>query len=270
MAGDAPLIPAETLKQFRQRHRREKSQASILTAELADAGSYGRILRDSAGRVTGIRETLDADEKEKRIREVNSSIYFFQAPKLFEVLKKIRPANRKNEYYLTDAIALLAESGEGVKAYCLAHPGALLGINDRRDLVMAAKEIWNRNIVFHLDRGVTIVSPENTYIEPDVRIGADTIVYPFTYIEKNVTIGKNCQIGPFCKIRSGTTVKDRSVVGSFVEIVRSSIGENSRVKHLTYLGDTHLGRNVNVGAGTITANFDGKNTERRVASSIVR
>ncbi len=258
LAADAPLIRPETLRDFAKSHREHEADASILAAELENPEGYGRILRDESGNVVGIREDLEATRAEKEIREVNSSIYLFDSKKVFGALENIKPSRLKKEYYLTDAVEFLVKNGSRVKAYPLAEGEELLGINTRKDLALAAREIWKRNIDFYLERGVTIVSPENTYIESGAAIGTDTVIFPFTYIEKHVKIGKNCRVGPFCKIRSGSTVKDRAVVGSFVEIVRSSIGKNTLVKHLAYLGDALVGNNVNIGAGTITANFDGK------------
>ncbi len=262
LAGDAPLILDKTLSGFIKRHLKEGTSASILTAELNAPQGYGRILRDYSGQVTGIREELDATPLEREIREINSGIYVFQAEKLFEALKEVKPANRKKEYYLTDVIGLFVKRGWRVGAYPLAKGDELLGINTRKDMAEAAKVLWKRNIDSQLERGVTVVSSENTYIEAGVKIGQDTVIFPFTYIEKDVTIGKNCQIGPFCKIRSGSSIKDGAVIGSFVEVVRSSVGEGSMVKHLTYLGDAEVGRNVNIGAGTITANYDGKHKNK--------
>ncbi|MBI4550149.1 MAG: NTP transferase domain-containing protein [Candidatus Omnitrophica bacterium] len=262
LAGDAPLVRGATLAEFRSRFSKDGAAAGILTAELENPRGYGRILRNAAGEVTGIREDLDADECEKDIREVNSSMYCFRAKLLFAALKKVTPDNRKREYYLTDAISILAEQGEAVQGYALAGAAELLGINTRQDLADAAKEIWKRNLEAHMGAGVTVVSPGTTYIEAGVRIGADTVVHPFTHIEKDVAIGKNCSIGPFAKIRAGSRVKDGAAIGSFVEVVRSTVGENTLVKHLAYLGDATVGRGVNVGAGTITANYDGKNKNR--------
>ena len=262
LAGDAPLILGTTLADFIKRHAAESADASILTAELENPQGYGRILRDYSGHVSGIREDLDASPLEREIKEINSGIYVFQTGKLFESLKEIKPANSKKEYYLTDVIGVFVKKQWPVKAYPLAKGDELLGINTRKDMAEATRVLWKRNIDFQLERGVTVVSPENTYIESGVRIGRDTVIHPFSHIEKDVTIGKNCQIGPFCKIRSGSRIKDGAVVGSFVEVVRSTVGEKSMVKHLTYLGDAEVGKGVNIGAGTITANYDGKNKNK--------
>lgn len=258
LPGDAPLVRRQTLSELLSRHRKAKAHASFLTSYADEPHGYGRILRDSSGRVTGIREEVEASDSEKNIKEVNSGVYLFDTGCLFEVLDEIRPSRRKGEYYLTDAIEVLARNGRQVDAYPLAESGELMGINTREDLAVAWQEMGKRNVQYHLERGVTIVLPENTFIEADVQIGADTIIYPFSYIEKGVKIGKGCSLGPFAKIRSGSTIRDGAIIGSFVEIVRSSIGKGSLVKHLTYLGDTEVGEKVNIGAGTITANFDGK------------
>lgn len=258
IAGDVPLILGPTLREFCRRHVAQGAEASVLTAHLPDPEGYGRILRDAGGEVAGIREELDASRGEKEIREVNSSIYCFRARPLFAALKKVRPENRKREYYLTDVIGSLVRNGLKVCAFPLAQGEELLGINTRKDLAEASKVLRKRNVEFHMNRGVTIVSPETTYIESGVKMGRDTVVYPFTYIEKGVTVGKRCRLGPFCKIRSGSRIRDEAVIGSFVEIVRSEVGSRTMVKHLTYLGDARVGRGVNIGAGAITANFDGR------------
>lgn len=261
-AGDAPLLRPDTVRAFIQWHREDDAAASILTASFENPYGYGRILRNGAGDVTAIREEIEAGPEERKVKEVNSSIYLFKGPELFEALGKIKPSPKKKEYFLTDVIAVLVARGLKVKAYSLASPKEIMGINTRADLADATREVWKTNIASQMERGVTVMSPENTYIEADVKIGEDTTVYPFSYIESGVTIGKNCRIGPFCKIRSGSRISDEAQVGSFVEVNRSEIGKKTLVKHLAYLGDARLGDRVNVGAGTITANYDGKAKNR--------
>ncbi|MBI3316798.1 MAG: bifunctional N-acetylglucosamine-1-phosphate uridyltransferase/glucosamine-1-phosphate acetyltransferase [Candidatus Omnitrophica bacterium] len=259
--GDMPLVTLETLKQFLAAHHKAKPQASVLSSLQIEPSGYGRILR-AGGKFFGIREELDASESEKRIQEVNSGIYLFQSAALWKGLSEIRPSNQKNEFYLTDTIEVLAARGCRLEAFPFATLPEAQGINDRRDLGEAHRMMKNREIINHQERGVTFVSPDQTFIEPGVKIGADTVIYPWCYIESGVSIGKGCQIGPFSKIRKGTTLGANTVIGSFVEVSRSKIGRKVLAKHLAYLGDAEIGDETNIGAGTITANFDGKNKNK--------
>ncbi len=254
--GDMPLLETKTLKEFIRRHRESKAEASVLSALQPDPKGYGRILR-SGGRFFAIREELDATEMERRVQEVNTGIYLFKAHRLFETLKKIKPANLKKEYYLTDTIEILAGQGDAVEAFPLAMAGEAQGINSRAELSEAIRTMKSKEILKHQANGVTFMAPEQTFVEPGVKIGEDTLIYPWCYIEAGVKIGKNCQIGPFAKIRKGTEIGDESIVGSFVEVNRSKLGKKVYAKHLAYLGDATLGDGSNVGAGTVTANFDG-------------
>lgn len=262
--GDMPLVEKETLKAFEARHRESGAAVSVLSAERREPAGYGRIIR-AAGRFCAIREELDANEEERQIREVNTGIYLFEVRPLFEVLKKIKPANAKKEFYLTDTIEVLKEEKQKVQAFTLAKSYEGQGINSREDLAEAIEIMKNREIAKHQENGVTFVAPEQTFIEAGAMIGQDTVIHPWTYIEGGVRIGKKCQIGPFAKIRKGSVIGDESVIGSFVEINRSKIGKKVMAKHLTYLGDAVVGDQTNVGAGSITANYDGK---RKHASRI--
>ncbi len=255
--GDMPLLTCATMQAFRAHHRQTQAEVSVLSSLQVDPAGYGRILR-SGGRFYGIREELDANESEKRIQEVNSGVYLFKTDALLEALRKIRPDNAKKEFYLTDTIEVLAEDERRIEAFPLASYDAAQGINSQEDLARAVQIMKNREIQFHQGRGVTFVAPEQTFVAPGAKIGPDTVIHPWTYIESDVRIGRGCQIGPFAKIRKGTQIGDRAVIGSFVEISRSRIGKKVLVKHLTYLGDAVVGDETNVGAGTITANFDGK------------
>ncbi len=254
--GDAPLVSTETFHSFIEEHTKSGALASVLTAVLEESADYGRILREGK-RVVGIRETLDATPAESEITEINSGIYLFEAKELLDALGCLKAENTKGEYYLTDVIGFLAEKGRFVNGVVASSPDEIIGINSRMDLAVAEKILNTREIEKHQKNGVTIISPENTFIGPDTRIGKDTVIYPFSWIERNVTIGEACRIGPFATIRAASKIGDRAVIGCYVEIVRSVIGKNVRVKHLAYLGDAHIGENVNVGAGTVTANFDG-------------
>ncbi|MBI3306519.1 MAG: bifunctional N-acetylglucosamine-1-phosphate uridyltransferase/glucosamine-1-phosphate acetyltransferase [Candidatus Omnitrophica bacterium] len=255
--GDMPLLKRETLEAFLGAHRNAKADASVLSSLQADPAGYGRILR-AGGRFYAIREELDASEIERRIQEVNSGIYLFKSKQLFEALRRIKPSNRKNEFYLTDTIEVLYRSKARLEAFPLALPDEGHGINSRQDLGEVIGIMKNREIQKHQAAGVTFVAPDQTFVAPGVSIGKDTVIYPWSYIESGVKIGKDCEIGPFAKIRKGTSIGDGAVVGSFVELNRSRLGKKVLAKHLTYLGDAQIGDDTNIGAGTITANYDGK------------
>jgi len=255
--ADMTLIRKETLAGIVREHQRLNADVTILSSFLVDPTGYGRIVR-RAGRVVGIREELEATPQEKRIQEVNTSVYLFKPARLFESLKKIKPVNRKKEYYLTDTIQWIEEAEGRVLALPYALPEEAQGINSQADLACAFKTLNQRNLRKHQMQGVTVLAPEQTWIAPDVRIGKNTVIYPWTYIEKGVRIGRGCQIGPFAKIRSGSIIEDKAVIGSFVEVARSRIGKKVIAKHLAYLGDAVVGEGANIGAGTITANYDGK------------
>lgn len=255
--GDMTLVKKETVTQLIREHQQSQSAVTILSSFMADPTGYGRIMR-RGGRVVGIREELDATPAEKAVHEVNTGIYLFEPRCLFDSLEKIKATNRKKEYYLTDTIRLIYEAGKEVQALPYASSAEAHGINSRADLARAVKIMNRDTIQKHQMQGVTIVSPEQTFIAPNVRIGEDTVVYPWTYIERDVRIGRRCHIGPFAKIRSGSVVGDETVIGSFVEINRSWIGKKVLAKHLTYLGDAEVGEGTNIGAGTVTANYDGK------------
>ncbi|MCM8793103.1 MAG: NTP transferase domain-containing protein [Candidatus Omnitrophica bacterium] len=262
VSGDVPLIREETLRKLLKEHRRTNAFATILVTVMENPSGYGRIFRSEDKQVIKICEETDLKEGEK-IREVNSGIYCFQSPLVFGYLKKIKLNPHKKEYYLTDVIALGAERGERISTF-FADSQEVLGINTREDLSRAEKIMRMRIMNEIMGKGVTIVDPENTYIEEGVKIGQDTIIFPFTIIEREVSIGKNCRIGPFCRIREKTVIADNVELGNFVELVRSKVGEFSKAKHLTYLGDTSVGREVNIGAGTVVANFDGKKKHKTV------
>jgi bifunctional UDP-N-acetylglucosamine pyrophosphorylase/glucosamine-1-phosphate N-acetyltransferase len=255
--GDMPLLKRSTLKQFIHEHRDSGSEASALSALRVDPAGYGRILR-AGGRFYAIREELDASWTERGIQEVNTGLYLFKASRLFEALRQIRPDNEKKEFYLTDVIEVLADKNCRMEAFPLASEGECQGINSRGDLARVIEIMKNREIQYHTERGVTFTAPEQTFVAPNVKIGRDTVIYPWCYVESGVKIGRGCHIGPFAKIRKGSVIGDHAVIGSFVEVTRSRIGKKVLAKHLAYLGDAVIGDETNVGAGTITANFDGK------------
>lgn len=257
--GDMPLLKKETLQIFLKQHRAENAAVSVLTCRQPNPFGYGRIVRDSHGNFISIREEVDASDSERKINEVNTGIYLFNRKALFEALSEIQPNNQKGEYYLTDTIEILRAQNQNVQACCIAQAEEAVGVNSKRDLSAAARLLTDRIIDKHLEQGVNVISPNDTWIAPNVKIGSGTVIYPWTWIESGVTIGADCQIGPFAKIRGGSKVGDESIVGNFVEINRSKLGRHVYAKHLTYLGDAVVSDFVNFGAGAITANFDGKN-----------
>ncbi len=258
LAGDAPFLGPETLLRMLREHRAAGRDATFLSGDLDDPSGYGRVLRDpSTGKFLRFVEEADASPAEKSLRECNSSDYDFRAPAVFEALRDVKPDNKKGEIYLTDALGILAAKGRAVEACRTADPAEVRGINSRRDLAAATDILRRRVLDRHMDNGVTIVDPSTTYIEEDVAIGADTVILPFTVIHRGVTIGRECEVGPYTRLRSGTVMEDTAEVGNFVEVKNSRLGRHTKAKHLTYLGDAVLGADVNVGAGTITANYDG-------------
>ncbi len=258
--GDQPLLKKETLKNLIQRHIQTNASATILTAHPANPAGYGRIVRNQYAGITAIVEDKDASGEQKSISEINTGIICFKKDPLFKALVKIRPENAKKEYYLTDCIKIMADEGLSVESVSIHDDiGQAQGINSRADLAQAQKLMRGRILEKYMESGVSIVDPETTYINAGCKIGQDTIIYPFTVIENDVKIGKFCQLGPFCHLRPHTVIEDKTVIGNFTEVARSRIGKDVFMKHFSYLGDTFVGRNVNIGCGTVTANFDGKN-----------
>jgi bifunctional UDP-N-acetylglucosamine pyrophosphorylase / glucosamine-1-phosphate N-acetyltransferase len=267
--GDMPLVKHETLKKLIRAHREAKCDVSVLSAIREDPHGYGRILR-AGGAFCGIREELDAAEHEKSITEVNTGIYLFKSDRLFSSLAEIKPDNRKNELYLTDTIEILDAKGCKVEAFPFAASEEGQGVNSRTDLAMVMEKLSQREIAAHQARGVTFVSPQQTFVAPGVKIAQDTVIYPWCYIEQGVTIGSRCEIGPFAKIRKGSAIGEGTTIGSFVEVNRSRIGKNVSAKHLAYLGDAVVGDRTNIGAGTITANYDGREKHvTRIGSNVL-
>ncbi|MDD3906268.1 MAG: NTP transferase domain-containing protein [Candidatus Omnitrophica bacterium] len=258
ICGDTPLIRAETIKKLIAKHVSSGAAATILTAKLDDPGSYGRITRDAIGRVTGIVEKENASDSERRINEINVGTYCFKAVELFQSLKRVRPDNKKKEVFLTDTIAILRDAGKMIESFQTDDPGEGVGVNTRIDLAESAAILKKRFLAELMLSGVTIEDPFSTTIFPGAKIGKDTIIRSNTVIESDVEIGSGCCIGPFARIRPHVRIGNNVEVGNFVEVNRTKIGDGTKVKHHTYLGDAQLGRNVNIGAGTITANYDGK------------
>lgn len=256
--GDTPLLNYQSLKELIQLHNTNQSSCSLLTAILKNPTGYGRIIRDEESQIIKIVEEQDTDTYEKAIAEINVGAYCFRAKELFAALEQIKPENAKKEYYLTDVIKVLSKAKAKVEGLCTRDEEEAFGVNSRHDLARANAIINRRNIDKLLSAGVTIVDPATTYIHGEVEAGSDTIIYPHCVIEGGVKIGKNCRIGPFTRLRPATILEDNVQVGNFTEIVRSRVGRGSKIKHHSYIGDAVVGKGVNIGAGTITANYDGK------------
>lgn len=257
LCGDAPLISAETIRSMILGGREKRADAVMLTCCVDDPGGYGRIRRDETdGRFLRIVEEADATDEERGIREVNSGAYVFRARPLFEALARLKTDNAKGEYYLTDVLRAFGEAGLRVETAKPLDMAEVYGINDRKDLVAATNFLRWRVLDHHMAGGVTIVDPSTTFIEADTAIGRDTIVHPFCVIRAGVRIGEGCQVGPFAHLREGTVLADGAEIGDYVETKNATIGRKSKAKHLAYLGDVAIGDGVNIGAGTITANYD--------------
>jgi bifunctional UDP-N-acetylglucosamine pyrophosphorylase/glucosamine-1-phosphate N-acetyltransferase len=256
--GDTPLLSYHSLNKIIYCHQQNRAACTILTAFLKNPTGFGRVVRDGNNRIVKIIEEQDADRYEKTISEINVGVYCFRVKELFSALERIKPNNVKKEYYLTDTIEELVKKKAKVESVCTDDEKEAWGVNSRQDIVRANSIINKRNIEKLISAGVTIVDPVNTYIYGDIEIGCDTIIYPYTIIEGKVQVGRSCLIGPFARLRPGSVLQDNVQIGNFVEIVRSKIGSDSKIKHHSYIGDAVVGKRVNIGAGTITANYDNK------------
>ncbi len=288
--GDTPLIRKETLKRLLLLHKKEKNDITLLSFIAEEPGSYGRIIRDSDGKVLKIVEAKALSDKEKDIKEVNAGVYLIE-PRATGLLKSIRKDTISSEYYLTDIVEIARKKGMRVNAHPFADEDELLGINTRMELSRAIRIMQKRINTRHMENGVTIIDPESVFISPDSEIGMDTVIYPCVYIEGRTRIGKNCMIfpgariinsnisdrviikdsvvieesiieesvviGPFTHLRPESHISKNARLGNFVEVKKSFIGEGTKALHLSYIGDAEIGKNVNVGAGTITCNYDG-------------
>ncbi|HHX77069.1 MAG TPA: bifunctional UDP-N-acetylglucosamine diphosphorylase/glucosamine-1-phosphate N-acetyltransferase GlmU, partial [Firmicutes bacterium] len=290
LCGDTPLLNGALLKEFLEFHRKEASLVTVLTAETADPAGYGRVIRNEQGKVIKIVEEKDATVEERAIKEINTGTYCFYGPALAKALGLLSRDNKQKEYYLTDVLEILDREGK-VTACKTREPRLALGVNNREQLAEAAailREFKNRQL---MDAGVTLIDPRTTYIDVDVEIGPDTVIYPNTFIEGKSRVGKECSvgpathitdsmlgdkvvirysvvadssigdnvvIGPFANIRPGSSLDQNVKIGDFVEVKKSSVGEGTKIPHLSYIGDAEIGGGVNIGAGTIVVNYDGK------------
>ncbi|MGL6169741.1 MAG: bifunctional UDP-N-acetylglucosamine diphosphorylase/glucosamine-1-phosphate N-acetyltransferase GlmU [Fusobacteriaceae bacterium] len=291
LCGDTPLLTSSTLKQLYKQHKESGSVTTILTSIYENPFGYGRIMKDGE-KVLGIVEEKEADEKTKKIKEVNAGVYCFDSKELFSALDKIDNNNDKGEYYLTDVIGIQVKENKKVESFILEDNIEILGVNSKVELSQAAEVLRERKNKALMESGVILIDPKNTYIEEYVEIGKDTIIYPGALIQGVTEIGENCEIlgssriidckigndvriessaleesiiedkatiGPFAHLRPKSHLKEKVHVGNFVEIKKSTLEKGVKAGHLTYLGDTTVGQNTNIGAGTITCNYDGKN-----------
>lgn len=257
LCGDTPLLNRAVIKELVGKHKRSKAVCTFLTATVDDPQEYGRVIRNERGEVVAIREDKDAAEHEKGIAQINVGVYCVQSRALFGALRRVRLNEKKKEFYLTDIIDLFHQGGLRIETVTLEDPVEGLGVNTKEDLAAAERVIRERILKNFMRDGVTIVDPATTYIDADVRIGKDTCIRPFTIIEKDVRIGDRCVIGPFARLRPGVRLGKGVEIGNFTEVSRTKIGNKTLMKHFSFLGDALVGANVNIGAGTITANFDG-------------
>lgn len=288
--GDMPLLQESTFRSLILRHQKEKNAATVLTAVVEKSFGYGRIVRGDENEVLRIVEELDATLEEQKINEINTGTYCFDSRWLRHMLPRLKNMNAKREYYLTDILSLLSEAGQRVGAEICVESQDALGINRRQDLALAEHRIRNRKLQELMASGVTIVDPASTYIDDSVKIGADTVIWPQTFLLGKTRVGQNCVVGPwvhaidtkiendvifrgtfseggvvkkgalvgpFSRIRPGSVLGEQSHLGNFSEVKKTRLGRGAKVNHLSYLGDARVGKNVNIGAGTITCNYDG-------------
>lgn len=289
LCGDTPLLRKETLAALYAYHQESEATTTVLTAVYENPFGYGRILKQD-GKILGIIEEREASEEQKEIREVNAGVYCFDSQALWNVLAKIRNDNEKGEYYLTDVLAIQAEEGKKVLSFPLQDAQEILGVNSKVELAQAEKVLRERKNQKLMEDGVVLLDPATIYIEEDVEIGIDTVLSPTVVIEGKTKIGKSCKIlgntrivdselgndiviessviknsiledgvtvGPFAHLRPKTHLKKKVHIGNFVEVKKSVLEEGVKAGHLTYLGDAHVGERTNIGAGTITCNYDG-------------
>lgn len=257
LVGDEPLLRPESLADLLTLQRDEQAACVLGTARVPNPTGFGRILRDTAGTFLRIIEQRDCTPEQARIHEINPSCYVFELPGLWEALDRLGTDNAQHEEYLTDAPAILAQMGRKVVARCVLDADDVLGVNTRQNLAEVHQILQRRIQDRWMSEGVSIIDPRNTYIDSRAEIGVDTTIWPFTVIQGHVRIGQRCRVGPFAHLREGSVLADDVEVGAFVETNRSELGPGSKARHLAYLGDATLGPDVNIGAGAVTANFDG-------------
>lgn len=256
LCGDTPLITSETIKEFVEYHRDNKSDLTVMSAIFENPTNYGRIIRNQDGSLNSIVEEKDATPEQKTVKEINAGIYCINWAKIKPAFNELTSNNAQGEYYLTDIIKWGNEKNLSVNAYTLKNNEEIFGINSKTHLAEATKMLNNKIVQKHLDNGVQIIDPATTWISPETEIGADTVIYPSCYINGKNKIGKHCKIGPFAHLRGDVVLEDYVKIGNFVEVKKTTIKSHTNACHLTYLGDSEIGSNVNIGAGTITANYN--------------
>lgn len=256
LCGDTPLITEETLKKFIEFHKSQNSDLTVMSTIFENPTNYGRIIRETDNTLKCIVEEKDATPEQKAVKEVNAGIYCIEWAKVQPAFSQLTSNNAQGEYYLTDIIEWGKKNNLNVNAYIMENNEEIFGINSRLHLAEATKIMQKRINEKHMINGVTIVDPSTTYISADTEIGQDTIIFPSTYIEGANKIGKNCKIGPCAHLRGGVEIADNVKIGNFVEVKKSKIASNTNAGHLSYIGDSEVGAHVNIGAGTITANYN--------------
>jgi bifunctional UDP-N-acetylglucosamine pyrophosphorylase/glucosamine-1-phosphate N-acetyltransferase len=305
LSGDVPLIKLETLQALLSKHLEANNAATILSVRMDPPTGYGRIVRGSDGRFSRIAEEKDASDDEKQIREINSGIYCFATTKLFRALERVQPVNQQGEYYLTDVPAILLADGERVDAQLHHNAREVAGINTRAELAEFENYVRRSTIRrLMIEGGVTFIDPSHAYISGDAQIGRDTVIHPGVQVEGASIVGENCElragarltnskigdnvlikdhcvvvdsqidsncsVGPFAHLRMSSQLQEGSAVGNFVELKKSRLGRGSKSMHLTYLGDATIGEQTNIGAGTITCNYDGKQKHETIIEDNVK
>ncbi|HSK63322.1 MAG TPA: bifunctional UDP-N-acetylglucosamine diphosphorylase/glucosamine-1-phosphate N-acetyltransferase GlmU [Pyrinomonadaceae bacterium] len=305
LSGDVPMIRAETLRQLIEHHVAARAACSILAVRLENPTGYGRIIRDEQGQFQKIVEQKDASEEERKVKEINSGIYCFETGDLFAALRRVEPKNEQGEYYLTDVAEIILSAGRKVEVFTHPDQREVSGINTRAELA-EFENLVRRNAIRRLmiEGGVTFIDPSHAYISPEAEIGRDTIVYPDVTIEGKSVIGENCvirsgaritnsrlgddvtvkdhsiivdseigancSVGPFAHLRMNATLEDKATVGNFVEVKKSRLKRGAKAMHLTYLGDATIGERTNIGAGTVTCNYDGTRKHETIIEDDVK
>ena len=256
VCGDTPLITAETLKSFINFHDINDADLTVMSAIFDNPKNYGRIIRDKSNKFTAIVEEKDATAEQKAVKEVNAGIYCINWKTVSEAFNNLQNNNAQGEYYLTDIVKWAVNKHLNVHSYILENNDEIFGINSKVQLAQATKILNKKSVIRLMEEGVQIVDPDTTFISPETKIGADTLILPNVYITGKNTIGSHCKIGPFSHIRDGAVIGNNVRIGNFVEVKKSIIKDNTNVSHLSYIGDAELGSHVNIGAGTITANYN--------------
>ena len=305
LSGDVPMIRVETLQNLIKNHNNTGAACSILSVRLENPTGYGRIIRDNNGEFRKIVEQRDATEEERQVREINSGIYCFEAKDLYAALRKVEPKNDQGEYYLTDVAEIILASGRAVSVYLINDPREVAGINTRAELA-EFENLVRRSAIRRLmiESGVTFIDPSHAYISAEAQIGRDTVIHPNVTIEGKSVIGEgcviragaritssrlgdnvtvkdhsvivdsqiesSCSVGPFAHLRMNALLEEQATVGNFVEVKKSRLKRGTKAMHLTYLGDATIGERTNIGAGTVTCNYDGVNKHETIIEDDVK